>query len=713
MESLPESVVAVVTFGAFEVDLRAGELRRHGRKVKIQNQPFQILAMLLERPGEIVTREEMRARLWPAETFVDFDHGLNSAVRRLRDVLSDSAENPTYIETLGRRGYRFIFPTERNANRPRIAHSEMAGAAATVVPISVAASEHLGAIAPKSRARAKMAAAVLCGIVVGALLYFCTRTPAMPTVSKYFQLTHDGREKWIVGTDGSRLLLGLGTAGPHNIGEISVGGGEIHVIPTPASTNMIPLALSADGSRLLVVDGQGEPYHGKLFSLPLPSGAPSRLGDIEARSGSWSPDGKMLAYSLGNELFLASADGTEPRKLTAMRNPTRIDEIEWSPDESHLRFQANERFNEPFMLWDVSTKDGPPKPLFAKSMQPAEAQCCGKWTADGKYFVFMAGRQIWVLPKASKFQYSRPRPVQLTSSPMFLSSPVPGKDGKKLFVMGYTMLGELTRYDPRSKQFELFLGGVSAEYIDFSKDGQWVAYVSFPDGALWRSKADGSERRLLVRGAGYPLMPRWSPDGTRIVYADAVADKPPRIYEVSVEGGTPREVMPDVPADQVDPNWSPDGQKIVFGGASGDPASTIRVLDVRTRQVASLPGSTGLFSPRWSPNGRYIAALNSDSSSLYLFDSQSEKWNELAKRSVGGFPNWSKDSQYIYVFTGPASGVVRVRISDGNVEQVAELQSFQHAGRYSRSLALAADDSLILLRDRSTQDVYSVDWQVP
>jgi len=130
MELMPEYTTRVVRFGVFEVNLRAGELVCNGIKVKLQNQPFQILAMLLERPGEVVTRDEMRSRLWPAETFVDFDHGLNSAIRRLRDALGDSAENPTYVETLGRRGYRFIFPVEQpNGSR---GHSGLA----VVVPIA-------------------------------------------------------------------------------------------------------------------------------------------------------------------------------------------------------------------------------------------------------------------------------------------------------------------------------------------------------------------------------------------------------------------------------------------------------------------------------------------------------------------------------------------------------------------------------------------------
>src|SRR2546425_1898811 len=111
LSQVPENPIKdVIRFGTFEADLRAGELRRNGIKIRLQEQPFQVLAMLLERPGEIVTREELRSRLWPADTFVDFDHGLNAAVKRLRDALGDSAENPRFIETLSRRGYRFLAP---------------------------------------------------------------------------------------------------------------------------------------------------------------------------------------------------------------------------------------------------------------------------------------------------------------------------------------------------------------------------------------------------------------------------------------------------------------------------------------------------------------------------------------------------------------------------------------------------------------------------
>src|SRR2546427_4289069 len=113
----------ILGFGSFEVDLASGELRREGLKVKLQDQPLRLLVLLLERGGEVVTREELRERLWPADTFVDFDHSLNTAVRKLREALGDSAETPRYVETLARRGYRFVAPVAEPGPTAPLAHS--------------------------------------------------------------------------------------------------------------------------------------------------------------------------------------------------------------------------------------------------------------------------------------------------------------------------------------------------------------------------------------------------------------------------------------------------------------------------------------------------------------------------------------------------------------------------------------------------------------
>jgi Tol biopolymer transport system component len=282
-------------------------------------------------------------------------------------------------------------------------------------------------------------------------------------------------------------------------------------------------------------------------------------------------------------------------------------------------------------------------------------------------------------------------------------------------MIGQTYRGELMRYDAKSTQLTPFLNGISAEYVDFSKDGQWVTYVTYREGTLWRSKVDGSERMQLTYPPMYPVLPRWSPDGKKIIFFEFAlsADKPARIYEISVNGGSPRQILPQDHTQQLDPNWSPDGSKIIFAGESNDPTSSIRVLDLASGKVSSLPASDGLYSPRWSPDGRYISAFSADSKTLLLFDFQTQKWSQLAQGSLSWL-NWSHDSKYVYVldFRG-RDAVVRIRIADHKVEQVVDLKNFITVGRYGGWLALTPDDSPLLLHDTGSQDVYSVDWEKP
>ena len=181
-------------------------------------------------------------------------------------------------------------------------------------------------------------------------------------------------------------------------------------------------------------------------------------------------------------------------------------------------------------LWEVSIDGTGLHHLLPGLNSPPNWECCGSWTSDGKYFVFRSRRQIWALPRKSGLFESSPQPIQLTFSPLNLGPPLPSADGKKLFVVGRTFRGELVRYDAKSKQLTPFLGGISAEFAAFSNDGQWVAYVSFPEGALWRSKADGSERLQLTyppsqASSRWDACPRWSPDGKKIVFYETLPDK--------------------------------------------------------------------------------------------------------------------------------------------------------------------------------------------
>lgn len=568
-----------------------------------------------------------------------------------------------------------------------------------------------------NRSRLSLVAIAIVVILFAAMLaYFWMQPTLAPRIENYAQLTHDGQQKSLIGTDGSRLYLSLGEVragsfASHGVAVMSVAGGEPKKIAILPSPNMVPVDLSPDGSELLSVDGQGAPPKGPLWRIPILGGSPRKLGDFVAETAAWSPDGKMVAYTNLGDLFVSNSDGSGARKLLSVKGD--ILNVSWSPDSNHLRFDSSETAGTvgQQLMWEASLAGTDLHRLLASWHTPPD-ECCGRWTPDGAYFIFQSSRQLWALPKAGGFFRSEPKPVQLTFSPLSLSSPMPSKDGKKLFMIGQAYRGELMRFDSKSNQFSPFLGGVSAEYVAFSKDGQWVAYVSYRDGTLWRSRFDGSDRLQLTYAPMYPVLPRWSPDGKKIIFFEFAldADKPARIYEVSPEGGSPRLLLPDDHGQQLDPNWSPDGTRIVFAGESNDPSSAIRILDITTRQVSTLPESQGLYSPRWSPDGRYISAFSADSKTLSLFDFKTQKWAELANGSLSWL-NWSHDSQYVYVLDYRSkTAVVKIRISDHKTQQVADLTNFATTGRYGGALALAPDDSPLLLRDTGTQDVYSVDW---
>ncbi len=598
--------------------------------------------------------------------------------------------------------------SSRSAVTISAASSEISSVSDTGTHSSSSASE----VVPKtSRPAWKTWAAAIGGIallVIGALVYLQSRPLPQPKVSGYVPITHDGNQKWIVGTDGARLFLGEFGAGSR-IGQVASSGGDVAPVAAPSPT-MVPLAVSPDGSTLLVADEVGQTaFHGPLWALPVLGGSPRRLGDTAGQAAAWSPDGQKIVYGDGHDLVVANSDGSAPTKLFSA--PDDVLDVAWSPDGSLIRFSSGARNSSLRSLWQVSVTGKDPGPLLP-GWNPPSAECCGRWTSDGKYFVFQSRKNIWARAEnRSWFGKTDSQPFQLTSGPMNFSSPLPSNDGKKLFVVGTLPRGELTGYDTKSGNFSAFLSGISADGVSFSKDGQWVAYVSYPDSTLWKSKADGSQRIQLTYPPLTPVMPRWSPDGKQIVFFAFVSGKKTNAYMVSAEGGTPRDVMPEDTQDEWDPTWSADGTKIAFGGGATIADSSIRLFDLKTNQVSTLPGSKGLFSPRWSPDGRYIAALSFESRGLMLFDVARQTWEEIAKISLG-FPNWSKNGDYIYfLHEENEPSVMRVRLSDHKVERIADLKGFRQAGYFSIWLGLAPDDSPLLLRDTGTQEIYALDWQ--
>ncbi|HXT23665.1 MAG TPA: protein kinase [Candidatus Eisenbacteria bacterium] len=565
--------------------------------------------------------------------------------------------------------------------------------------------------ARKSSSHPWLAVMAIFALALAAIPFYRYLVPVAPLqVVGSVQITNDGRAKLLSGTDGSRLYLQYTTSAVANsspIGQVSVAGGEVAPISAPTMSMQI-LSVSADGGSLLVSDEPGTAFDGPLWALPVLGGLPRRLGEAMGHAGAWSPDGHHLVFAKGNELFIAKNDGTDSRSLASTAGwPSAL---HWSPDGSILRFTLKDQKTNATALWEISANGKNAHELLSGWHSPP-AECCGVWTPDGKHFLFSSQGSIWDLPEKSPLlRQDRGEPTQLTSGPLALFSPLPGRDGKKLFVVGRRPRGELVRLETGSDRLVPFLSGISAEHLSFSQDGQWVAYVSFPEGSLWRSRADGTERLQLSNPPLYASLPRWSPDGKQIAFFSVTSGKAPRIYVVSADGGTPQELLPNDDHPQADPYWSPDGSALVFGSPYASSSKGIRTLDLQTRALATLPDSQDLFSPRWSPDGRYIAAVRWNSQSLLLFDRSKQKWSEVGQGRNVSFPNWSHDGKYIYFLSWPENpGVFRVRIADSDIQRVLNLQDFQPTGYWEDWLGLDPRDNPLLLRDTGLQDVYAFD----
>jgi Tol biopolymer transport system component len=381
-----------------------------------------------------------------------------------------------------------------------------------------------------------------------------------------------------------------------------------------------------------------------------------------------------------------------------------------------VRFTVSDPKTNGRTIWQASA-DGSNQHVILAGWSDTPNECCGSWTPDGKYFVFQATsngtENLWALRENGNFLSSKPVPMQLTTGPMNVGTPVPSTDGKKLFVQGWQPRGELVRYDSRSSQFVPYLNGISAMGLDFSPDGQWMAYNDATDGTLRRSRVDGSQKLQLVFPPMVAYLPRWSPDGKQIAFFGHPPGERFQIYVISAEGGSP-ELLYHSDTNLADPSWSPDGKSLAFGENSlNNQGSAVYTLDLKTRKATKLPGSDGLYSPRWSPNGRYIAAISLDSLRLMLFDVATQKWSELAKIFVA-YPNWSRDGRYLY-FDGildNRESFFRVPASGGKPERLFSLEGFQPAsGPFGIWSGLAPDGTPLIVRDASIQEIYALDWE--
>ena len=556
-------------------------------------------------------------------------------------------------------------------------------------------------------------AAVMVAVLAGMFAWFSRPFPP-PKVLNTTQITHDAVSKGNVLTDGSRLYIAENTGMKEFLVQVSVSGGDTSVIPAPFG-NTTMFDISPDHSRLLVAEPLGPENEMQAWILPLPTGNPRHLSDIVAHWAAWSPDGKQLVFAKGADILLANADGTNARKLITV--PGRPWAIRFSPDGARLRFTLETPQTNSYSIWEVHA-DGSNLHALLPDWHSSPPACCGVWTADGRYYLFVSGvpdgYNLWALREpAGLFHQALSPPFQLTNGPMSLGLPVPSPDGKKLFANGHLPRGELVVYDSKSHRFLPFLSGISADEMDFSPDGKWIAYVAYPEGTLWRSRTDGSERVQLTFAPDSVSLPRWSPDNTQIAYINEKVGQPWRIFLISAEGGTPAPMFLEKEY-QADAHWFPDGKRMIFGRTPFIPGSSegvaIQVLDVSSKQVSIFPGSENLYSPRLSPDGKRLAALTSDNKKLLIFDFQTRKWTDwVSEPGLINLPTWSRDGQYVYYANfSKAPGYRRVKVGQTRSELILDLKDLR--GLWS---GVTPDGAALFLRDVSVDEIYSLEMELP
>jgi Tol biopolymer transport system component len=566
-----------------------------------------------------------------------------------------------------------------------------------------------------------LALSVAALIFIGGLAFALRPALPSPRITGITQVTKDGRDKEPMVTDGSRIFFSSFSGGNSALYEVSAAGGE--TIPIQASIlSPVVLDISPDRSQLLIGSFPETLEECLPWILPVVGGSPRRIGNIRATgfvSAAWSPDGKQVAYAEGNGLYRANIDGTESKEIVSIPTGATPYWPRWSPDGRRLRFSLSQ--SNGTSLWEVTAHGTNLHELFTGWNRPP-SECCGSWTPDGRYFLFQSGRggsaNIWAIRESgSFFRRVSHQPVQLTTGPAPTYGALPSIDGKRVFVVTAQIRGELVRYDLASHQSAPYLAGISATCVNFSRDGKWVTYIAYPEGTLWRSKVDGTQRLQLTFPPLFVLQPRWSPDGTRIAFMAHEPGKHWSVYVISAEGGGAGQPVHE----GADPNWSPDGKSLLFGPhptneAPGAPGFDLKILDLQTRAISKVRGSQGMWSPRWSPDGRYVLAFPRAADRLMLFDVRKEEWSELAKIGTG-WPEWSREGDYIYFLgTPPASrhsSLFRVRISDRKLEQVASLKDVHQAPGFGIWVGFGPDDSLLLVRDAGTEDIYALDLDAP
>jgi serine/threonine protein kinase/Tol biopolymer transport system component len=558
-------------------------------------------------------------------------------------------------------------------------------------------------IAPSSRPRWfwLVAAGVLAAAAVLAIAWWRTPHP-VPVVESITQLTDDGQLKTNLFTDGSRIYFNEGPQRATTIAQVSVTGGSIAPVETKLP-NPVLFGATSDGSTLLVGAASVINSPGDLFLLPLPAGEPRHLRISLAGALDLFPDGRVV-FTTGNDVFIAAKDGSDTRKLVSF--PGRVRDVEASPDGVRVLILRAPEADGTFDIVEIAA-DGTGLRHIRKG---ARGDCCFRWSADANHVLYISKNgnrgDIWAF--ATKGGLFRPsdKPMRLTTGPLSYSEAMSGHDPNQIFAVANKDRAELVRYDLNTREFATIFPGTSVSDLTYSDDGAWVAYSSYPEHSLWRSRSDGTDRMQLT----YPPMevqePRISPDGTKVAFGSYDYDA----FVVDVSGGEPRKIV----AQAQFPVWSPDGRSLVLAKIHPDRKSfDYEIVDSLSGTRTPIPSSINTVGDVWIDNNLLLASTR-DFTKLVTFNRKTGKWTDFL---TGSFTNCvvTHDGKYVVLATaGPEPILQRLRVADHHLETLTALKGFTRLPHLSwTQLRVAADGSPIITRAADNSQIYALNVKWP
>jgi Tol biopolymer transport system component/DNA-binding winged helix-turn-helix (wHTH) protein len=601
-----------IGFGAFEVDLASGELRKHGLRLPLQEQPFLVLAALLERPGEIVSREELVRRLWPDGTFVDFDRGLNAAVTRLRQALSDSADKPRYVETVARRGYRFIAPVG-------------AGVKTGEPPTPL-----------KGNRRVWVALALVFAAIGGVIAWRSMNRPHRTSDISLTRLTADSglTTDPAISPDGKLVAYASDRAGGQSLDiwvqQIASGGQAIQLTKDEADEH--EPSFSPDGTAVVY---RSEQRGGGIYVVPALGGQPAFIAR-NGRNPRFSPVGKWIAYwdgmyigsplggGFGGTIYVVPAGGGQSQQLSG--GLVLASHPVWSPDGRQILVFGSKVPAGSLPLgpakpaadwWIVPLQGGAAKPTGTFEIlsrqglgttYPAEIPRPSYWTGDWVSFSarFRDMLNLWrIRISAAELRASGPA-ERITSGTGLEVNASQSADGQQLFA-SLSLHVNLWRLPVDANQGKvtgelqrLTQGAVIDSNPSMCADGSRVTFGSTRYGSdrkeIWIRDLKSGQETMLVRSEAMPFHPVISPDCSRVAYTQDDGD-----YAVAATGGPPEKLCADC---SMIWDWSADHRRMLL---SQRERPDIALFDPATRKLSTfLKSSKSVFQGQFSPDGAWV-----------------------------------------------------------------------------------------------------------